>query len=85
MISHTHTHTPFPLPPPSYLQECDEEKEGVSCPSELGVEEARQESQNIILGRAAEEKENRRMERKRRGKEKGEKWGRGGGEKGLLQ
>ena len=79
MIFHTHTLSPSSLPPPSYLQEGDEEEEGVSCPSELGVEEPRQESKNIILGRAAEEKQNRRggkgkeEERERRRRERGVK------------
>ena len=38
----------------SYLQESDEQEEGVGRPPELGVEEAGQEGQEVVFGRAAD-------------------------------
>lgn len=34
----------------SYLQECNEQKEGIGCPSELRVEESREEREDVIFG-----------------------------------
>lgn len=34
----------------SYLQECNEEKEGVGCPPELWVEEPGEEGEDIVFG-----------------------------------
>lgn len=34
----------------SYLQECNEEKEGIGCPPELWVEEPGKEGEDIIFG-----------------------------------
>lgn len=39
----------------SYLQERDEEKEGIGCPPELRVEEAGKEGEDIIFGRAEDD------------------------------
>ena len=36
-----------------YLQESDEEEEGVGRPPELGVEEAGEEGEEVVFGRAA--------------------------------
>lgn len=41
----------------SYLQERDEEKEGIGCPPELRVEEAGKEGEDIIFGRAEDDTE----------------------------
>lgn len=46
----------------SYLQECNEEKEGVGCPPELRVEESREKGENVIFGRAEEPSQARRNE-----------------------
>lgn len=34
----------------SYLQQCNEEKEGVGCPPELWVEEPGKEGEDVIFG-----------------------------------
>lgn len=36
----------------SYLQECNEEKEGIGCPPELWVEEPGKEGDDVIFGGA---------------------------------
>lgn len=54
----------------SYLQQCNEEKEGIGCPPELRVEEPGKEGEDIIFGCAEDRiKGGKRMEEEARQKQ----------------